>query len=109
MRRLPLPLLSLACAALALASLSSPAQAFCGFYVGKADTGLFNQASKVVLVRDGDRTVITMANDYRGEASVFAMVIPVPTPIERDQIHVAEPALIEHLDAYTAPPAGGVL
>ena len=103
MRRLRLPALSLGLAVLALFALSSPTLAFCGFYVGKADTGLFNQASKVVLVRDGDRTVITMANDYRGEASEFALVIPVPTAIEREQIHVAEPALIEHLDAYTAP------
>ena len=42
--------------------LTTTAQAFCGFYVAKADTSLFNQASQVVLVRDGDRTVITMAN-----------------------------------------------
>ena len=33
---------------------------FCGFYVGKVDTKLFNKASQVVLVRDGDRTVMTM-------------------------------------------------
>ena len=26
---------------------------FCGFYVSKADTKLFNKASQVVLVRDG--------------------------------------------------------
>ena len=26
---------------------------FCGFYVAKADTKLFNKASQVVLVRDG--------------------------------------------------------
>ncbi len=79
------------------------AQAFCGFYVAKADTGLFNQASQVVLVRDGDRTVLTMANDFQGETDEFAVVIPVPTFITREQINVAEPALIEHLDAYTAP------
>ena len=58
--------------ALALASLivwSAPALlGFCGFYVAKADTKLFNQASQVVLVRDGDRTVLTMANDYQGRA-----------------------------------------
>ncbi|MEM1261150.1 MAG: DUF2330 domain-containing protein [Pseudomonadota bacterium] len=81
----------------------SAAQAFCGFYVARADTGLFNQASQVVLVRDGNRTVLTMANDYRGEAKDFAVVIPVPTILEREQINVAKPALIEHLDAYTAP------
>ena len=48
--------------------LAAPAaQAFCGFYVGKADAGLFNQASQVIKARDGDRTVISMANDYRGD------------------------------------------
>jgi hypothetical protein len=30
-------------------------------------------------------------------------VIPVPTFIEREQIHVANKALIDHLDAYSAP------
>jgi hypothetical protein len=78
-------------------------QSFCGFYVAKADTKLFNEASQVVLVRDGDRSVITMASDYQGEPSEFAMVIPVPTFIERGQIHVADPQVVAHLDAYTAP------
>ena len=82
---------------------SARADAFCGFYVAKADTSLFNKASQVVLVRDGDRTVITMANDFRGNPREFAMVIPVPTSITREQIHVAEAALVKHLDAYTAP------
>ncbi len=77
--------------------------AFCGFYVAKADTTLFNKASQVVLARDGDRTVITMASDFRGDPREFAMVIPVPTAITRDQIHVAESSLVAHLDAYTAP------
>jgi hypothetical protein len=31
------------------------------------------------------------------------VVIPVPTFLERDQIHIADKALIEHLDAYSAP------
>jgi hypothetical protein len=81
----------------------APAQAFCGFYVAKADTKLFNKASQVVLVRDDNRTVLTMANDYRGDARDFAIVIPVPTFLEREQIHVGDRALIEHLDAYTSP------
>src|SRR5215468_10554546 len=77
--------------------------AFCGFYVAKADTKLFNSASQVVLVRDGDRTVLTMANDFKGEPKEFAVVIPVPTVIQRDQIRVADRALMEHIDAYSAP------
>lgn len=90
-------------AAAVTVAFSGTAQAFCGFYVARADTGLYNQASQVVLVRDGHRTVITMANDFQGEVKDFAVVVPVPTFIEREQINVADIALLEHLDAYTAP------
>jgi len=76
---------------------------FCGFYVAKADTKLFNKASQVVLVRDGDRTVMTMANDFKGDLKEFAVVIPVPTFLQREQIHVGDKALVDHLDAYSAP------
>ncbi len=85
-------------------ALSAPAaSAFCGFYVAKADTDLFNDASKVVLVRDDERTVITMASDYRGDVNEFAMVVPVVDIPLREQINVANPALVDHLDEYTAP------
>jgi hypothetical protein len=89
--------------ALGVLTAAPSAQAFCGFYVAKAGTDLFNQSSKVALVRDGDRTVITMANDYQGDLTEFAMVIPVPTAIKREQVHISDPALLKHLDAYTAP------
>jgi hypothetical protein len=98
-KRLVTSLLALA----ALAAAGGTALAFCGFYVAKADTRLFNRASQVVLVRDGDRTVLTMANDFKGDPKEFAIVIPVPTFIRREQIHVAERALLEHLDAYSSP------
>ena len=80
-----------------------PASAFCGFYVAKADAKLFNKSSKVVLSRDGNRTAITMASDYEGDPKEFAVVIPVPTFIERRQIGVVDTKTIDHLDAYTAP------
>ena len=89
--------------AIAVMATASSANAFCGFYVAKAGTDLFNQSSKVALVRDDDRTVITMANDYQGDLTEFAMVIPVPTTIKREQVHISDPALLKHLDAYTAP------
>jgi hypothetical protein len=44
-----------------------------------------------------------MANDYQGEPAEFAVVIPVPHVLRRDQIRASDSALIEHLDAYTAP------
>ncbi|MEL7489940.1 MAG: DUF2330 domain-containing protein [Pseudomonadota bacterium] len=90
-------------AAFAAISAAGGAIAFCGFYVAKADTKLFNKASKVVIMRDDDRTVITMANDYQGELKEFAMVIPVPVVLEEEQIHVTDNAIIDHLDAYSAP------
>ncbi len=88
----------------ALASFAATsAHAFCGFFVASGDAKLFNHASQVVLVRDGDRTVMTLANDFKGEPKEFAMVVPVPVVLERGQIHVADRAVIDHLDAYSAP------
>ncbi|WP_375495171.1 DUF2330 domain-containing protein [uncultured Nostoc sp.] len=79
------------------------AWAFCGFYVAKADTKLYNKASQVVIARDGERTVLTMANDFQGEVKDFAIVIPVPTVLQKEQVHVTEPKIIERLDAFSAP------
>jgi hypothetical protein len=76
---------------------------FCGFYVAKADTKIFNKASQVVLARQDDKTVITMVNDFKGDPKEFAVVIPVPTLIERGQINVGDKKVIDHLDAYTSP------
>jgi hypothetical protein len=86
-----------------VAGSTQPLLGFCGFYVAKADTKLFNKASQVVLVRDGDRTVMTMVNDFQGDLKEFAVVIPVPTFLKREQIHVGDKALVDHLDAYSAP------
>ncbi len=97
--KLPASLTALAC----LLALASDAHAFCGFYVAKADTKIFNQASKVVLVRKDDKTVLTMVNDFQGDVKDFAVVIPVPTFLEKDQIHVGNQATVDHLDAYSAP------
>lgn len=92
-----------AASAIAAITVTGGAVAFCGFYVAKADTKLFNKASKVAIMRDGDRTVITMANDFQGDLAEFAMVIPVPVVLEEEQIHVTENAILDHLDAYTSP------
>lgn len=98
--RIPLALITLAASSLLTASLAS---AFCGFYVAKADAKLFNRSSKVVVARKDQRTVVTMASDYRGDPKEFALVVPVPTVVSRDQIHITENSRIDQLDAYTAP------
>lgn len=76
---------------------------FCGFYVASADASLYNKASQVVLARNGDRTVITMASDYKGNPREFALVVPVPTVIEKKDIRVVEKQYIDRIDAFSAP------
>lgn len=79
------------------------AWAFCGFYVAKADSSLYNQASQVVIARDGDRTVLTMANDYQGDVKDFALVVPSPVVLKEEQVHVGNSKVLERLDAFSAP------
>jgi hypothetical protein len=93
----------LLCLILGLSANTQPADAFCGFYVAKADSKIFNKASQVVLVRQDDKTVITMVNDFKGDPKEFAVVVPVPKVIERGQINVGDKKIVDHLDAYTSP------
>ena len=86
-----------------LAMPATPLLAFFVFYVAKADTKLYNKASQVAIVRSGDRTVMTMANDFEGDPKEFAIVIPVPTVLQKGQIHIADKALLDHLDNYSSP------
>src|SRR2546426_7538072 len=96
--------LTLAVSALLAGGAAAPsAHAFCGFYVAQGDAKIFNHASKVVIARDGDRTVLTMVSDYRGDPKEFAVVIPVPIVPEKGQVHIGDAAWVDHLDAYSAP------
>lgn len=76
---------------------------FCGFYVAKADATIFNRASQVIIARSGDQTAVTMGSDFRGDIKDFAMVIPVPSVIERNQIRIAKQEIFDKLDAYSGP------
>ncbi|NJK37593.1 MAG: DUF2330 domain-containing protein [Oscillatoriales cyanobacterium RM2_1_1] len=96
-------LIALLGAVAAVLLLATPALAFCGFYVAKADASLYNQASQVVIARDGDRTVLTMANDYQGAVQDFALVVPVPGVLKQEQVRVGEAKIIERLDGFSAP------
>jgi hypothetical protein len=79
------------------------ANAFCGFYVAKADIKLFNKSSQVIIVRDGEHTVITMSSDYTGDAKDFAMVVPVPEVLKESDIRVVQQYIFDKFDAYTSP------
>lgn len=77
--------------------------AFCGFYVAKADVKLTNKTSQVILVRSGDQTVVTMESDFQGKLKDFAMVVPVPEILKREQIRVVRPDIFTKLNAYSGP------
>jgi hypothetical protein len=82
---------------------TAPAFAFCGFYVAKADAQLFNKTSEVIIVRNGDKSTITMSSDFQGEVKDFAMVVPVPVVLKRDQIRIVEASLFRKVDDYSGP------
>ena len=86
-----------------LIALSPLLYSFCGFYVSKADGTLKNKTSQVILVRDGNRTVITMYNDFKGDSKDFAMVVPVPVVLKKEDIHVVDPSIFQRLNDYSAP------
>ncbi len=91
--------------AIALLTLGAPpdARAFCGFYVGKADEPLVNHASQVVIAHHDDKTVISLMNDYQGEPSEFALVVPVPVVLQKGQVHIGDRELFQKIDAYSSP------
>jgi hypothetical protein len=79
------------------------AEAFCGFYVAKADASLYNQASQVVMARKDGKTVLSLMNDYQGELQDFALVVPVPQVLQEGQIHIGDAALFQRIDNFSAP------
>jgi hypothetical protein len=100
MRRLFVP------AALAVASatlLPVDAQAFCGFFVAGSDAKLTNNASQAVLVRQGNKTTLTLSNNYKGPPENFAMVVPVPVVLQKEDVKTLDPHVFDRVDSLSAP------
>lgn len=87
----------------ALMGISTMGYSFCGFYVSKADGTLKNKTSQVIMVRDGNKMVITMYNDFKGDVKDFAMVIPVPVVLQKNDIKVTDNGIFQRLNDYSAP------
>ncbi len=86
-----------------IAAAASSADAFCGFYVSGADAKLFNNATLVVLMREGTRTVLSMQNNYQGPAENFAMVVPVPVVLNKDNVKTLPAEVFGRVDRLAAP------
>jgi hypothetical protein len=90
-------------AALAILTTSSPAAAFCGFYVSESEGSLYNNATRVAMMRDDQRTIMSMQNNYAGPAEDFAMVVPVPEVLEKEQVKTLDDQVFRRLDRLTSP------
>jgi hypothetical protein len=77
--------------------------AFCGFYVAGANARLFNDATLVVLMREGTRTVVAMQNAYQGPPEDFALVVPVPVVLQEDDVKTLRKQLFARVDTLAAP------
>ena len=88
---------------LLITMLPASAAAFCGFYVAGSGDDLYNDATQVVLMREGTTTVLSMENNYRGPLEDFAMVVPVPQVLMQDQVKTLDPAVFRHIDKLSAP------
>jgi MYXO-CTERM domain-containing protein len=89
--------------AAALVARPGPADAFCGFYVGGADAKLYNNATMVVLMREGTRTVLSMQNNYQGPPESFAMVVPVPVVLQKENVKTLPREVFDRVDTLAAP------
>jgi hypothetical protein len=92
-----------ALAFVASVALPAAAHAFCGFYVSGSSEQLTNKATRVAMMRDGTRTVLSMSNDYDGPAQDFAMVVPVPVVLQQENVRTLPHDIFTHLEALTAP------
>ena len=91
-------------AALVTTTVVAPrAEAFCGFYVSGGGAKMFNDATQVVLVREGTRTVLSMQNDYNGPIADFAMVVPVPVVLKEADVKTLPRSVFDHVDSLGAP------
>ncbi|HVK86398.1 MAG TPA: DUF2330 domain-containing protein [Kofleriaceae bacterium] len=90
-------------AAVALGATAATADAFCGFYVNGSGAKLAADATQVVLMRQGTRTVLSMQNDYKGPLEDFAMVVPVPVVLKEGDVKTLPKQVLANIDSLGSP------
>ena len=89
--------------AAAMFAAPSDARAFCGFYVSDASGDLYNDASQVVMMRHGTQTILSMRNNYQGPPKDFALVVPVPQILKKEDVKTLDDSVFDHITKFTAP------
>ena len=82
-------------------TIARTADAGCGFYAAPeskaAGAALINDADQVALMREGTRFALTMSTNYKGPLEDFAMVVPVPVVLNKDNVKTLSPTIFTHL------------
>jgi hypothetical protein len=89
--------------AAAMVAWAGQAGAFCGFYVAGTESTLTNDATLVVMMREGTRTVLAMQNTYTGPPQDFAMVVPVPVVLHEANVKILPKDVFTKVEQLTAP------
>jgi hypothetical protein len=71
--------------------------------VSGADASLYNNATMVVMMREGTRTVLSMQNNYQGPPQDFAMIVPVPVVLQEENVKTLPPQIFSRVDKLAAP------
>jgi hypothetical protein len=96
-----LALVSTSFGAAMLALWPSLARASPGLYVATSDTAPRTHASTVVLMREGEHTVLSMQSDYEGPSEGFAWIVPLPAGVVASDVRALDPALIARVERTT--------
>ena len=66
-------------------------------------TALPSEATIAVLMREDTRTVLSFQNDYLGPPEDFALLVPVPTLLEREDVRTLDHGVFDRLQTLAAP------
>jgi hypothetical protein len=94
------------CAALvACAVVGAPALAHAqaGAALGMTSTKLQNRTMQATLMRDGRRTIETIAGTYEGPIENFVIVVPVPVAVTKENVSTLVHKEFERIDAFASP------
>ena len=54
-------------------------------------------------MRKGNRTVLSMQNNYQGPPDSFAMVVPVPVVLQKENVKTLPLDVFDRVDSLSAP------
>ncbi|MCY1058870.1 DUF2330 domain-containing protein [Nannocystis sp. SCPEA4] len=92
-------------AVLGASLVTAPATAvgFDGLFVGRDGRTTTSRTSSVVLMRERTRTVMTVQGTYEGPREDFALVMPVPASVRREDVRVLPREVMATVASVSAP------